>query len=80
MNKISVVLMVNNRKEFYKEALDSLKEQSDKDFDLVIVSNIKIEYDLSAFKGVQVIASPDSILEGYLAGMLAAGGRCCGIP
>ena len=55
MNKISVVLMVNNRKEFYKEALDSLKEQSDKDFDLVIVSNIKIEYDLSAFKGVQVI-------------------------
>ena len=74
MNKISVVLMVNNRKEFYKEALDSLKEQSDKDFDLVIVSNIKIEYDLSAFKGVQVIAFPDSTLEGYLAGMLAAGG------
>ena len=74
MNKISVVLMVYNRKDYYKEALDSLKEQSDKDFDLVIVSNIKIEYDLSAFKGVQVIASPDSILEGYLAGMLAAGG------
>lgn len=74
MNKISVVLMVYNRNEYYREALDSLKAQSDKDFELVIVTNIEIDYDLSAFKGVQVIASPDSILEGYLAGMLAAGG------
>ena len=27
MNKISVVLMVYNRKDYYKEALDSLKEE-----------------------------------------------------
>ena len=37
MNKISVVLMVYNRNEYYREALDSLKAQSDKDFELVIV-------------------------------------------
>ena len=53
MNKISVVLMVYNRNEYYREALDSLKEQSDRDFELIIVSNIPIDYDLSAFKGVQ---------------------------
>ena len=84
MNKISVVLMVYNRKEFYKEALNSLKEQSDRDFDLVIVSNIDIEYDLSAFRDVNIIpAPPDSheeyvdgkapsnLLESYIAGMEA---------
>ena len=84
MNKISVVLMVYNRKEYYKEALDSLKEQSDRDFDLVIVSNIDIEYDLSAFRDVNIIpAPPDSheeyvdgkapsnLLESYIAGMEA---------
>ena len=58
MNKISVVLMVYNRKEFYKEALGSLKEQSDRDFELIIVSNIPIDYDLSAFKEVNIIPAP----------------------
>ena len=72
MSNISVVLMVYNRKEFYKEALDSLKEQTDKDFDVVIVSNIEIEYDLSVFQDVNIIASPESILGGYLAGMQVA--------
>ena len=85
MNKISVVLMVYNRKEFYKEALDSLKEQSDRDFELIIVSNIPIDYDLSAFKEVNIIPapvdsheeyvvgrSPSNLLESYIAGMEAA--------
>ena len=72
MNKISVVLMVYNRKEFYKEALDSLKEQSDRDFELVIVSNIEIDYDLSVFTDVNIIPSPESILDGYLGGMIAS--------
>ena len=85
MNKISVVLMVYNRKEFYKEALDSLKEQSDRDFELVIVSNIEIDYDLSAFKEVNIIPapadsheeyvvgrSPSNLLESYIAGMETA--------
>ena len=85
MNKISVVLMVYNRKEFYKEALDSLKEQSDRDFDLVIVSNIDIDYDLSVFKDVNIIPAPadsheeyvdgkapHNLLESYIAGMLAS--------
>ena len=58
MNKISVVLMVYNRKEYYKEALDSLKEQSDMDFDLIIVSNIDIDYDLSVFRDVLIIPAP----------------------
>ena len=73
MNKISVVLMVYyNRNEYYREALDSLKEQSDRDFDLVIVSNIHIDYDLSVFRDVNIIPSPKSILDGYLAGMQMA--------
>ena len=66
---VSVVLLVNNRKEYYKEALASLKTQTDKDFELVIVSNIKIEYDLSEFKDVNIIASPDSILDAYITGL-----------
>ena len=84
MNKISVVLMVYNRKEFYKEALNSLKEQSDRDFDLVIVSYIHIDYDLSAFRDVNIIPAPadsheeyvdgkapSNLLESYIAGMEA---------
>ena len=85
LDEISVVLMVYNRKEFYKEALDSLKEQSDRDFDLVIVSNIDIDYDLSVFKDVNIIPAPadsheeyvdgkapHNLLESYIAGMLAS--------
>ena len=66
MNKISVVLMVYNRKEYYREALDSLKEQIDKDFDLVIVSNIEIEYDLSVFRDVLIIPAPVDIYKNYV--------------
>ena len=85
MNKISVVLMVYNRKEYYREALDSLKAQSDKDFELVIVTNIGIDYDLSAFKEVNIIPAPadsheeyvvgrtpSNLFESYIAGMEAA--------
>ena len=68
MNKISVVLMVYNRNEYYREALDSLKAQSDKDFDLVIVSNIEIEYNLSVFRDVLVIPAPVDIHEEYVDG------------
>ncbi|WMT51864.1 MAG: glycosyltransferase [Ferroplasma sp.] len=68
MNKISVVLMVYNRKEYYREALDSLKEQTDKDFDVVIVSNIEIEYDLSTFRNVLIIPAPVDIHEEYIDG------------
>ena len=68
MNKISVVLMVYNRNEYYREALDSLKAQSDKDFDLVIVSNIEIEYDLSVFGDVLIIPAPVDIYENYVDG------------
>ena len=84
MNKISIVLMVYNRKEYYREALDSLKEQSDRDFELIIVSNIPIDYDLSAFKEVNIIPaaaysheeyvdgrSPSNLLESYIVGMEA---------
>ena len=82
MNKISVVLMVYNRNEYYREALDSLKAQSDKDFDLVIVSNIDIDYDLSIFRDVLIIPAPvdiygphdegkapSNLLEAYLYGL-----------
>ena len=72
MNKIGVVLLVYDRKEYYREALDSLKAQSDKDFDLVIVSNIEIDYDLSAFKEVNTIQSPANLLEAYITGMEAS--------
>ena len=68
MNKISVVLMVYNRKDYYKEALDNLKEQSDKDFELIIVSNIPIEYDFSAFEEVNIIPAPPDSHEGYVDG------------
>ena len=71
MNKISVVLMVYNRNEYYREALDSLKAQSDKDFELVIVTNIEIDYDLSAFKEVGIIQAPGNLLEAYITGMEA---------
>lgn len=71
MNKISVVLMVYNRNEYYREALDSLKAQSDKDFELVIVTNIEIDYDLSAFKEVNTIQAPGNLLEAYITGMEA---------
>ena len=72
MNKISVVLMVYNRENYYKEALDSLKAQSDKDFGLVIVSNIDIDYDLSAFQEVNIIQAPGNLLEAYITGMEAS--------
>ena len=69
---ISVVLLVNDRKEYYKEALASLKTQTDKDFELIIVSNIEIDYDLSEFKEVNIISSPESILDAYISGLLAS--------
>ena len=68
MNKMSVVLMVYNRKDYYKEALDSLKAQTDMYFDLVIVSNIEIEYNLSVFRDVLVIPAPVDIHEEYVDG------------
>ena len=68
MNKISVVLMVYNRKDYYKEALDSLKAQTDMYFDLVIVSNIEIEYNLSVFRDVLIIPAPVDIYENYVDG------------
>ena len=76
--------MVYNRKEYYREALDSLKEQSDKDFELIIISNIPIDYDLSVFKKVNIIPAPadsheeyvdgkvpSNLLESYISGMEA---------
>ena len=71
MDKKSVVLMVYNRNEYYREALDSLKAQSDKDFELVIVTNIEIDYDLSAFKEVGIIQAPGNLLEAYITGIEA---------
>lgn len=64
--------MVYNRKDYYKEALDNLKEQSDKNFELIIVSNIPIEYDFSAFREVNVIPAPSNLLEAYILGMEAS--------
>ena len=55
MNKISVVLMVYNRKEYYREALDSLANQNGLDFELLIYSNIDIEYNLQKFRQVDTI-------------------------
>ena len=62
---ISVVLLVNVRKEYYKEALASLKTQTDKDFELIIVSNI-----ISVFPYylINIIhpAEPPSIFQGTI--------------
>ena len=71
MNKISVILLIYNRPDYYTEALDSLKAENS-DFELVIVANIQIDYDLSVFPDVKIIPSPDNLLEAYLSGMEVA--------
>lgn len=48
-------MAIYNRLQFYKEALDSLAKQTDKNFELLIYSNIPVEYDLSKFKDATVI-------------------------
>lgn len=52
---ITVVLTIYNRTEYYKEALDSLVNQTQQNFELLIYSNIQVKYDLSKFEDVKVI-------------------------
>ncbi len=52
---ITVVLTIYNRTQFYKTALDSLANQNDLDFQLLIYTNIDIQYDLQKFKEVDTI-------------------------
>ncbi len=52
---ISIIMTLYNRQEYYKNALDSLANQTDHDFELLIYSNIPVEYDLGKFKDVKVI-------------------------
>ncbi len=48
-------MTIYNRPQFYKGALDSLSNQTDKNFELLIYSNIPVEYNLSKFKDAKVI-------------------------
>ena len=52
---ITVVLTIYNREEYYKEALDSLANQTDHDFELLIYANIPVAYQLSKFKDAKLI-------------------------
>ncbi len=52
---ITVVLPIYNREEYYKEALDSLANQTDHDFELLIYANIPVAYQLSKFKDAKLI-------------------------
>ena len=52
---ITVVLTIYNRTEYYKESLDSLINQTQQNFELLIYSNIDINYDISKFKDVKII-------------------------
>ena len=52
---ITVVLAIYNREEYYKEALDSLANQTDHDFELLIYANIPVAYQLSKFKDAKLI-------------------------
>ena len=52
---ITVVLTIYNRTEYYKEALDSLVNQTQQNFELLIYSNIPVDYELSKFKDAKLI-------------------------
>lgn len=52
---ITIILTVYNRIEFYRQALGSLANQNDLDFELLIYSNIDIEYNLQKFRQVDTI-------------------------
>lgn len=52
---ITVIMTIYNRYQYYKDALDSLANQTKHDFELLIYSNIPVEYDLSKFNDVKVI-------------------------
>ena len=52
---ITVIMTIYDRDQYYKDALDSLANQTKRDFELLIYSNIPVEYDLSKFKDVKVI-------------------------
>ena len=52
---ITVVLSIYNRTEYYKEALESLANQTDHDFELLIYANIPVAYQLSKFKDAKLI-------------------------
>lgn len=52
---ITVVLTIYNRVEYYKAALDSLANQNDMDFELLIYTNIDIQYDLEKFREVDIV-------------------------
>jgi len=51
---ITVIMTIYDRSQFYKEALDSLANQNDQNFELIIYSNIPVVYDLSKFKDVTI--------------------------
>lgn len=53
---ITVVLSIYNRTEYYKEALESLANQTQQNFELLIYSNINIDYDISKFKDVKLMS------------------------
>ena len=59
---VTILLTIYRRPYFYKEALNSLAKQTDQSFELIIYSNIPVEYDLSKFKDVKVIDSPNTTI------------------
>ena len=59
---VTILLTIYRRPDFYKEALNSLAKQTDQSFELIIYSNIPVEYDLSKFKDVKVIDSPNTTI------------------
>ncbi len=48
-------MTIYDRQEYYKEALDSLANQTKQDFELLIYTNIPVKYDLKKFRDVEII-------------------------
>lgn len=48
-------MTVYNRPQYYTEALDSLVNQTEPDFELLVYSNINIDYDISKFLDIKII-------------------------
>lgn len=55
-------MTIYDRRDYFKGALDSLAKQTDKNFELIIYSNIKVDYDLSVFNDAKVIDSPNTTI------------------
>ncbi len=68
MSDISVIVTAYNREKYLDKALDSLSNQTFKNFDVVLISNF--EYDISKYKSLQI---SHIVLQGAIGKFLAEG-------